>query len=91
MKKLALSLITAAGLTCGSALAQDTRIVVVTHGQAADPFWSVVKNGVDKAAEDMGVNVEYRAPDRFDMVAMSQLIKAAVASESPTPAPAASG
>jgi simple sugar transport system substrate-binding protein len=55
--------------------------VVVTHGQAADPFWSVVKNGVDAAARDMGVNVEYQAPGRFDMVAMSQLIDAAVASQ----------
>ncbi|HZD11313.1 MAG TPA: LacI family transcriptional regulator, partial [Candidatus Binatia bacterium] len=40
----------------------DVRIVVVSHGQAADPFWSVVKNGVDQAAEDLGVNVEYQAP-----------------------------
>ena len=27
-------------------------IIVVSHGQANDPFWSVVKNGVDKAAKD---------------------------------------
>jgi len=59
----------------------DIRIVVVTHGQASDPFWSVVKNGVDQAAADLGVTVEYQAPDTFDMVAMSQLIDAAVASE----------
>jgi simple sugar transport system substrate-binding protein len=65
----------------GSAAAQDMRFVVVSHGQASDPFWSVVKNGVDKAAEDLGVEVEYRAPDTFDMVQMSQLIDAAVASQ----------
>jgi simple sugar transport system substrate-binding protein len=58
----------------------DIRIVVVSHGQASDPFWSVVKNGVDQAAEDMGITVEYQAPQTFDMVAMSQLIDAAVAS-----------
>jgi simple sugar transport system substrate-binding protein len=58
----------------------DIRIVVVSHGQASDPFWSVVKNGVDQAAADMGVTVEYQAPQTFDMVAMSQLIDAAVAS-----------
>ena len=57
----------------------DIRIVVVSHGQASDPFWSVVKNGVDQAAADMGVTVEYQAPQTFDMVAMSQLIDAAVA------------
>jgi simple sugar transport system substrate-binding protein len=57
----------------------DVSIQVVTHGQAADPFWSVVKNGVDTAAEDLGVSVEYRAPERFDMPAMRRLIDAAVA------------
>jgi simple sugar transport system substrate-binding protein len=66
------------------AFAQDARpyrIVVVTHGQASDPFWSVVKNGVDAAAADMRVTVEYQAPETFDMVAMSQLIDAAVATD----------
>src|ERR671918_198556 len=59
----------------------DLRFVVVSHGQASDPFWSVVQNGVNQAAEDMGVQVEYQAPDTFDMVQMSELIDAAVASE----------
>jgi simple sugar transport system substrate-binding protein len=57
------------------------RFVVVSHGQASDPFWSVVKNGVDVAAKDMRVTVEYQAPGTFDMVAMAQLIDAAVASQ----------
>jgi simple sugar transport system substrate-binding protein len=56
-----------------------TRIAVVTHGQASDPFWSVVKNGIDQAAKDMGVAVTYQAPQAFDMVAMSRLIDAEVA------------
>ena len=30
-----------------SALATD--VIVVSHGQANDPFWSVAKNGVDSA------------------------------------------
>lgn len=59
---------------------RDVRIVVVSHGQASDPFWSVVKNGVDQASKDMRATVEYQAPQTFDMVAMSQLIDAAVAS-----------
>jgi simple sugar transport system substrate-binding protein len=61
------------------ALAQD--IIVVAHGQANDPFWSVVKNGADKAAEDTGANVDFRSPETFDMVQMSQLIDAAVNQE----------
>lgn len=57
------------------------RIVVVTHGQASDPFWSVVSNGIaDADAEFACVETEYQAPETFDMVAMAQLIDAAVAS-----------
>ncbi len=61
-----------------TAIAQETHIIVVSHGQANDPFWSVVKNGVVAGAKDAGVQVDYRAPETFDMVAMSQLIDAAV-------------
>ena len=56
-------------------------IIVVSHGQASDPFWSVVKNGVEEAAKHTGANVEYRAPETFDMIAMSQLIDAAINQE----------
>ena len=59
----------------------DVRIIVVTHGQAADPFWSVVKNGVGQAAADFDATVEYRTPDTFDMNAMGQLIEGAVAQQ----------
>ena len=66
----------------GEGVAQrDFRFVAVTHGQSSDPFWSVVSNGIDQAAEDMGVEIEYQAPGTFDMVEMSNLINAAVASE----------
>lgn len=58
--------------------AQAQNIAVVTHGQANDAFWSVVKNGVEAAAKDSGAKVTYRAPESFDMVAMSRLIDAAV-------------
>ena len=57
------------------------RFAVVTHGQASDPYWSVVQNGVNQAAKDMGVQVEYNSPDTYDMVKMAQLIDAAVASQ----------
>ncbi len=61
-----------------AASAKTPHIIVVTHGQANDPFWSVVKNGVVAAGKETGVDVEYRAPETFDMVAMAQLIDAAV-------------
>ena len=68
-----------AGESAGPARA-DLRFVVVTHGQSADPFWSVVSNGARDAARDLGVDVSYQAPTTFDMVEMSSLIDAAVAS-----------
>ena len=80
MRKLARTLIAAAAIAIpGPALATD--IVVVAHGQANDPFWSVVKNGVEYAAKQTGSHVEYRSPETFDMVAMAQLIDAAVNQE----------
>ncbi len=56
-------------------------IIVVTHGQVSDSFWLVVKNGVEAAAKETNSDVDYRAPEKFDMVALSQLIDAAVASK----------
>ena len=80
MRKLIKTALTAATLVAAPTIfAAD--IIVVSHGQASDPFWSVVKNGVERAAKDTGANVEYRAPETFDMIAMSQLIDAAVNQE----------
>jgi simple sugar transport system substrate-binding protein len=70
-------------LLCGAAVAHASppRVVFVTHGQAADQYWSVVKKGVDDAARTLGVEVEYLAPEIFDMQAMANLLKAAIASK----------
>ncbi len=40
----------------------DIKIEFVTHGQAIDGFWGVVRNGVKAGAADMGVTVNYNAP-----------------------------
>src|SRR5215475_14175214 len=58
-----------------------SRIIVVTHGQAADPFWVVVRNGVEIASEETGTGVDYRSPETFDVTAMARLIDEAVASK----------
>lgn len=63
------------------ALADETRVVFVTHGQSGDPYWSVVKNGMDDAAKILGVNATYEAPETFDMAKMGQMIDAVVASK----------
>lgn len=63
----------------GDGPAGGLKISVVTHGQASDPYWSVVKNGVAEAQKDTGDEVTYQAPQKFDMVEMSRLIDAEVA------------
>lgn len=77
MKELLAAIATAA-LVGAASPAFATNIIVVAHGQANDPFWSVVKNGAEKAAKDTGVTVEFRSPETFDMIQMGQMIDAAV-------------
>eukprot|EP01035_Chromulina_nebulosa_P009127 gene9127-12331_t len=60
--------------------AKDVHIVFVTHGQANDNYWSVVKNGIKAAADVFHVKVDYQAPTTFDVVKMGQMIEAATAS-----------
>jgi simple sugar transport system substrate-binding protein len=77
--KILFSVLVLFGLTL--AAAAETRIVFVTHGQSGDPYWSVVKNGMDEAAKALGVKAEYLSPETFDMVKMAQMIDAAAASK----------
>jgi simple sugar transport system substrate-binding protein len=67
--------------TTSSNSSRHLKFYVITHGQASDPFWSVVKKGVDQAAHDMGVTAIYESPasTTFDVVAMAHLIDTAVA------------
>ncbi|APG87732.1 periplasmic binding protein/LacI transcriptional regulator (plasmid) [Sinorhizobium americanum CCGM7] len=79
-KRLTLGVAALGIMIAGAAVAsaQEATIIAVTHGQASDPFWSIVKNGITQAGKDSKVNIDYRAPETFDMVAMGQLIEAAV-------------
>ena len=61
--------------------ADRVRLIVVTHGQASDSYWSSVKLGVDASAKQMGVDVQYEAPQTFDMAAMAKLIQAATSAK----------
>ena len=61
--------------------ADQTRVVFVTHGTSSDAYWSVVKNGMDDAARQLGVTAEYLAPETFDVAKMAQMIDAAAASK----------
>jgi simple sugar transport system substrate-binding protein len=54
------------------------RFAVVSHGQASDPFWAIVKKGIDDAADQTGVSASYRAPDTYDVGRMGRLIDEAI-------------
>lgn len=60
--------------------AGGVRIAVVTHGQASSPFWAIVRNGVEAAARQMDVVVNYRAPDVYSLQRLAGMIDEAVAS-----------
>jgi len=57
----------------------DLSIAVVTHGAPDDAFWSVVKAGSDRAAEDLGIEAPYNSSE--DVTAQAELIDTAVADE----------
>jgi simple sugar transport system substrate-binding protein len=60
----------------GGAGSYGYKIAVVTHGGAGDAFWSIVKNGAQKAGKDMGVDLTYESDG--DPQKQAQLIDAAV-------------
>lgn len=61
--------------------AKDVHISFVVHGSASDPYWSVVKRGVDDAAKLTGATVDYYAPQVFDVVEQARLMDAAIATK----------
>lgn len=87
MRKIAnLSGLAAAALlatlaSSGPTLGDDKQLYIigVFHADVSNSFSSVVKRGVEQAGKDLGVKVEFVGPDKFDVVAEGQLIKAAIA------------
>jgi simple sugar transport system substrate-binding protein len=57
---------------------ESVRIAVVTHGQASSAFWAIVHNGIDAAAKQMDVSVNYRSPDTYSVPRMRTLIQEAI-------------
>ncbi len=70
----------ATGIATSPSLADSTRVVFVTHGQSTDPYWAIIKNGMNDAATKLGVTVEYHAPANFSTTEMRQMIEDAAAS-----------
>jgi len=58
---------------------KDVHISFVVHGSASDPYWSVVKRGVDDAAKFTGAKIDYYNPQVFDVIEQARLLDAAIA------------
>lgn len=62
----------------GEAAAEQTdlRFAVVTHATQGDPFWEIVKTGVEKAEKKYGVNVTYQGSGK--PLKQAQLVQSAI-------------
>ncbi len=56
------------------------QIAVVTHGEASSKFWAIVRNGVEAAAREQDVLVNYRAPEVYSLERMKTMVRQAVES-----------
>ncbi len=54
-------------------------VAMVTHGQAFDPFWALVKKGAQTAATDFNVNLVYSSPSTTNPQEQASLITKATA------------
>ena len=60
----------------GGGASADMKLCMYTHGDGGG-FWSVAKKGAEKAADDLGVDLDYQESDN-DPEAQAQLIEAGV-------------
>lgn len=59
---------------------RSVNLIMVQHATCSwDAYWCVVENGINLAAEHMGVQVTVLAPDEFDLERTAALIDQAVA------------
>ena len=70
------------GQTPANSATNGPRITVamVTHGQAFDPFWALVKKGAQTAATDFNVNLVYSSPTTTNPQEQASLITKAAGS-----------
>lgn len=54
-------------------------VAMVTHGQAFDPFWSLVQKGAQQAASDFNVALTYESPSTTNPQAQASMITQAAA------------
>ncbi len=77
---LATAIVAAPLMATTTALADGERYVLVSHAPDSDSWWNTIKNGINLAGEQMGVDVEYRNPPSGDLADMARIIDQAAAS-----------
>src|SRR2546421_7704779 len=56
-------------------------VAMVTHGQAFDPFWALVRKGAETAASQFNVKLAYQSPSTTDPQAQAKMIAQAAATK----------
>src|SRR5512142_2608396 len=56
-------------------------VAMVTHGQAFDPFWALLKKGADTAAAQFNVKLAYQSPSTTNPQAQAKMITQAAAAK----------
>ena len=82
MKKLVLAtaVVAAPLMLTTTASAEGEKYILVSHAPDSDSWWNTIKNGLALAADQMGVEVEYRNPPSGDLADMARIIEQAAAS-----------
>jgi simple sugar transport system substrate-binding protein len=76
----ATAIVAAPLMVATTASAEGERYVLVSHAPDSDSWWNTIKNGINLAGEQMGVEVEYRNPPTGDIADMARIIDQAAAS-----------
>jgi len=74
-----LTAVTATAATAASGPHANERYVLISHAADSDVWWNTVKNAIKQAADDFGVQVDYRNPPNGDLADMARLVEQAAA------------
>lgn len=74
-----LTAVTATQALAASGPHANERYVLISHAADSDVWWNTIKNAIKQAADDFGVQVDYRNPPDGDLADMSRLVEQAAA------------
>lgn len=57
--------------------ASATRLVMISHAPNSDKWWSVIKQSIQDASQDLGIQIEYWNPPDGDLKKMAALLEKA--------------